>query len=73
MFFGVLMHLSPGLCGLNCEEQQVPHPHAVISAGRKFEDPSYLEDSALSGFSQRATVFSQPNTSSIRFRFRWLT
>ena len=54
MFFGVQTHFSPDLRGLNRGEQQSPHPHEIVGAGRKGENPSDFEHSAVSGLAQCA-------------------
>jgi hypothetical protein len=46
-FQALQAHFSPGLSGLNCWRQQIPHAHEVVSGGREGEYPSDFEDAPV--------------------------
>jgi len=66
-------HFSSDLRGLNCRRHQIPHPYEVICSSCERKYPPDCFQSAMPVFRNVPTVFIQPKTSSMRFRFRWLT
>ena len=53
--------------------EQCAHPHQVVGRGGEEELPVHLLAATMLQFPQRPTVFILSETSSMRFRARWLT